>query len=91
MNRLAEIERFYWLLLNLAGKAFGYLMLIGGIITAAAFLRDAVDGVVSVNGREYADWTAKLAAVAIPSIVAYLGFLLVKILPIYPASSRDSS
>ena len=81
-NRGAEIERFYWLILNLLGKVFGYLMLLSGSLFFVAFLAEKMrTGVMTWNGKTLTAFSAQWPLLVSGVVVALIGLFLVRVLP----------
>ena len=83
-DRGAEIERFYWVILNLLGKAFGFLMaLAGGLFTLSYGVeRLRTGGTMHWNGQALTEWSQQWPLLASGAAICALGLLLIKILPI---------
>ncbi|MEM7081207.1 MAG: hypothetical protein AAF465_00505 [Pseudomonadota bacterium] len=82
-NRGAEIERFYWLLVNLLGKAFGFLMLIAGGLFFVAYGIEALrTGQMTWNGQTLTEFREQWPLLLGGGLTAALGFVLIKLLPI---------
>ena len=88
-DRGAEIERFYWLLVNLLGKVFGYLMLVAGTVFFLAFLSEKVrTGVMTWNGQTLTAFSEQWPLLVSGGTIALVGLLLVRVLP-YEKKSPD--
>ena len=78
-RRAAEIRRFYFFLMRLAGVGFGYLFAIGGTLFAMSFaLQKWRTGQVAVNGQLYDGTAILLWVVVVPALIAALGVFLVR-------------
>ncbi|NNF15154.1 MAG: hypothetical protein HKN70_00335 [Gammaproteobacteria bacterium] len=83
-DRGAEIERFFWLILNLLGKAFGFLMAIAGGLFVLSYGMEywRTDGSMFWNGAELTSWSEQWPLLASGAAVFALGVMLVKVLPV---------
>ncbi|MFK8030702.1 MAG: hypothetical protein AB8G18_10715 [Gammaproteobacteria bacterium] len=81
-DRGAEIERFYWLIVNLLGKVFGYLMLLSGSLFFVAFLMEKMrTGAMTWNGRTLTEFSEQWPLLLGGAVVALIGLFLVRVLP----------
>lgn len=81
-NRGAEIERFYWLIVNLLGKVFGFLMLVAGGLFFFGFLAEKLrTGVMTWNGQTLATLSEQWPLLVGGAVVALIGLALVLVLP----------
>jgi hypothetical protein len=88
-DRGREIEAFYWLILNLLGIAFGYLMLIGGGLFALTFALEKLrSGVVTIGGEVHAGSAMALRLIVLPALVALAGLWLARWLSARRAATR---
>lgn len=82
VNRGAQIERFYWLVLNLIGKAFGYLMALAGGLFCLSFLSERLrTGEMIWDGRVLKTWPEQWPILLGGAIVFAIGLILVRLLP----------
>jgi len=82
-DRGAEIEKFYWVILNLLLKVFAWLLMISGGLFAVSFGVERLrDGVMSFNGKVLTEWSDQWPLLAGGAVVFLVGLLLLKILPI---------
>ncbi len=90
-DRGAEIERFYWVILNLLGKAFGYLMMVAGGTFALSFLAEywRTGGEMYWDGKTLDSWSQQWPLVASGVGVALVGLIMVKMLPVKMDKSQD--
>lgn len=78
-NRGAEIERFFWLLMRLAGTVFGWLMVLAGSVFALMFVvEQARTGAIAFNGQAVVEagdrW--RLIGTALAVVAGGYGLLL---------------
>ncbi len=90
-DRGAEIERFYWLIVNLLGKVFGFLMLIAGGLFFLSFLSEKLrTGAMTWNGQTLVAFNEQWPLLVGGALVAAIGGLLVHLLP-YQRKPVDES
>lgn len=91
-DRGAEIERFYWLIVNLLGKVFGFLMLIGGSLFFLAFVSEKLrTGSMTWNGQTLSTFDGQWPLLAGGAAVALIGLALVRILPYEKKHDAEAS
>lgn len=83
-DRGAEIERFFWLILNLLGKGFGYLLALAGGLFVLSYTMEYLrtDGSMFWNGAELTQWHEQWPLLAGGAAVLLLGLVLVRLLPV---------
>ena len=88
-DRGAEIERFYWLIVNLLGKIFGYLMLLAGSLFFLGFASERFrTGNMTWNGQTLTTFSEQWPLLLGGALVAIVGLVLVRVLP-YEKKSLD--
>lgn len=81
-DRGAEIERFYWLIVNLLGKVFGFLMLIAGSLFFFGFgLERMRTGQMTWNGQILTDFSDQWPLLLGGGLIALVGLVMVRVLP----------
>ncbi len=81
-DRGAEIERFYWLIVNLLGKIFGYLMLVAGGLFFLGFAAERLrTGAMTWNGQTLTAFDEQWPLLLGGALVAVVGLILVRVLP----------
>lgn len=76
-ERGAQIERFYFFLMRLAGIAGGWLCVVGGLIFALAFgLEWLRTGQIAFNGSVHTSAAALWRLIGIPLLFAAAGLAL---------------
>ena len=90
-NRGAEIERFYWLIVNLLGKVFGFLMLIAGGVFFVGFLSEKLrTGAMTWNGQTLITFNEQWPLLLGGALVALVGGVLVRTLPYERKSDSET-
>ena len=89
-DRGAEIERFYWLIVNLLGKVFGFLMLIAGSLFFLGFLSEKLrTGTMTWDGRTLTTFSEQWPVLLGGALVALIGLVLVRVLPYQKKSQSE--
>ena len=78
-TRGQEIERFFWLLIRLAGTVFGWLMVLAGALFALMFwVEQTRTGAIGFNGRSITELAARWQLIGTALAVAAGGAVLVR-------------